>query len=70
MCLGKENIALLRSFDDLSDSGSINIWSLRDRQESRQQHTITLLTVAAEGCPPPQFVLKHHKFNPIFCGRP
>jgi hypothetical protein len=28
----KENIALLRSVDDLSDSSSINIWSLRDRQ--------------------------------------
>jgi hypothetical protein len=39
----KDNIALLRSFDDLPDSSSINIWSLRDQQHSRQQHTITLL---------------------------
>ena len=43
MCLGKKSIALLRSFDDLSDSSSINISSLWDRQESRQQHTISLL---------------------------
>jgi len=28
-------------FDDLSDSNSINIWSLWDRQEARQQHAIT-----------------------------
>ena len=50
MCFGKENIALLRSFDDLSDSSSIDIWSLWDRQESRQQHTITPLRTISAFC--------------------
>jgi len=32
MCQEQRNIALLRSFDDLFDSDSIHIQSLRDRQ--------------------------------------
>jgi hypothetical protein len=34
----KENIPLLRSFDDLFDSSSINISSLRDDKESPSTH--------------------------------
>ena len=59
MWLGKENIPLLRSFDDLSDSGSINIWSLRDRQESRQQRTITQLLTSS--------ILIRHKTLGVSC---
>jgi len=41
MCSKKKNIALLWSFDNSSDAGSINIWSLRDSQTLHRQHTIT-----------------------------
>ena len=52
----KESIPLLRSFDDLSDSRSINISSLRDDKESPSTHD-----------DPITFVRGPLPMRPIFC---